>query len=99
MIRPYRVPIFFLAAISLMLNVTFTLPALTEQTVFSPQDIERMSIEQAERRYCRTSLQGVNCVCYGRVTNVVLKHDAPKMRGFVHADRQQLARGQASNSC
>lgn len=49
--------------------------------------------------YCRQNLSGVDCACFAAKAGEVLSKPHEPIQGFSYADRWQLARGQAGESC
>ncbi|MGP6088013.1 hypothetical protein [Antarctobacter jejuensis] len=49
--------------------------------------------------YCRENLSGVNCACFAQKAGEVLSKPYDPIQGLSYADRWDLARGQAGDSC
>ena len=73
-----------------------TVQESSENTV-SPEEFER-TVSQ-EYTHCRSRGDGVNCACFANKSGTILTSNAPRMRGMVYADKQDLARMQAERSC
>lgn len=52
-----------------------------------------------ELTYCQANFRNVNCGCFARIAAHILSEEGPRVRGFVYADRSDLARGQAGSGC
>ena len=62
-------------------------------------EAEYDTLLRREVGYCRNLPGRVDCACFARVSGMIQSHDAPKVPDARHADRQELARGQAKGSC
>jgi hypothetical protein len=87
---------------SAILYGVFLFPALTSGGNAKSTNVSQLEFDAVvgqELEYCRTQPDGINCECFANISGNVLVHDTPRVFGVFYADQQDLARGQAANSC
>ncbi|MEH6522551.1 hypothetical protein [Sulfitobacter sp.] len=52
-----------------------------------------------ELTYCLEQANEIDCRCFANLSGVILAHNEPRVPGAVYADKQELARGQATGTC
>ena len=80
----------------------FSVPALTSGSIsmsFGGSQAELDTAISEELDYCRNQVNNFSCQCFSKLSGTILAHSEPRVHGVVYADKQQLARGQASRSC
>ena len=89
-------------AVTLVIAVVFRFPALTTADVTSDTEASEANVQvlaESERDHCETSIEGINCRCFGDVSAVILADETPRVPSVTYADRSDLARGQAQRKC
>ena len=97
-----RVYLFFIAGGASVLFVVFSFPALTTSGPVSPTGVSQEVFEEtlaAERAYCEQQPEALDCQCFTAVAGEVLSHQSVRVPRARYADPQDLARGQARDSC
>ncbi|WP_299409202.1 hypothetical protein [uncultured Roseobacter sp.] len=87
------------AGIACVVVVGFLFPPLTTRGPAVEADAAYQTHVIGELAYCRSNRSDVNCACFARKAGHIMSFEGPQVRGFVYADRSELARGQAGNSC
>ena len=92
-----------LASVLIVIGI-FQFPSLTprgEDTLLTAQESKLLKVMEKERDHCLSlpNAESINCRCYSKISGLVSVHETPKAAGAFYADQQDLARGQASNSC
>ena len=78
----------------------FFMPQLSDENAnLSSSEVEVAAIRAAEFAYCQTQHKAVNCQCFAQKSGAVRSHNEPHVPGMFYADKQDLARGQATNGC
>lgn len=97
-----RVYVFFLSGATALLFVVFSFPSLTTPGSVTPTGVTAEEFETTlaiERAYCEKQPEALDCQCFTAVAGQVLSHRAPQVPQARYADPQDLARGQAKDSC
>jgi hypothetical protein len=97
--KEYSAAIFAFIGVVLVLALGFSLPPLVAREGQFALRTEDQNVAKEELAYCRSNVSDVNCKCFARKSAQILVQDQPDVRGFVYADRLDLARGQASHTC
>lgn len=90
-----------LATVALLVAGVSTLPPLTEGglTPSGPPPYGAASAPADPAAFCRATLSGVNCACFAQKTAEVMSAPHKPVPGMAYADRWDLARAQAGESC
>lgn len=90
-----------LATVALLVAGVSTLPPLTQGglTRSGPPPYGAASAPADPAAFCRANMTGVNCACFAQKTAEVMNAPHKPVRGLVYADRWDLARAQAGESC
>ena len=99
MFSEFRAAIVISIGACIALVIGFSFPALTESTSSVSADAKEQATAKAEKAHCEATLNGVDCVCYGRVAGHVRSNEQPNAQGFRYANQTDLARNQASSNC
>ncbi|MEL6619864.1 MAG: hypothetical protein AAFP16_13370 [Pseudomonadota bacterium] len=102
MLKEYRLYALMTLVGAGCLAVVFSFPALTTPegplgTGRSADEIEAVLAQ--ERAFCEAQPQSIDCRCFVDVAGTVLLHNEPRVPGATYADKQDLARGQATDDC
>jgi hypothetical protein len=98
----YRI---FILATSIVAAVTygvFQFPPLTSGGNASSTDLSQASFDaiiSEELEHCRANPGAINCRCFANISGNIMGHAEPRVAGAVYADKRELARGQAGDSC
>ncbi len=98
----FRLLFFSVLAGAGVVFTVFSFPALTTGGGFvvpGATEAEFEAVFSQELSYCERQPGDINCQCFANVSGVILADNAPRVPGARYADKQDLARGQAANSC
>lgn len=90
-----------LVAIALLVMGVRLFPPLTQGGLprSGPPPVGAAAAPADPAAWCRETLSGVNCACFAQKATEVMNAPHNPVRGMVYADRWDLARAQASESC
>ena len=54
---------------------------------------------KTEKSYCAANVEDVNCNCFAHKAAYVMAQTDPQVIGLEYADRQDMARNQAGQTC
>ena len=93
---------YILAGTASAVTVVFSFPALTfggGGTVPGVTEDAFDAAHTAEMTYCQTARIGVNCVCFARMSGMIVAFSSAQNRHPAYLDQQTLARSQAKQKC
>ncbi len=80
----------------------YIFPPLTDGGSANTSGINQVEFDAViaqELTHCRDRIEDADCSCFANISGNILTHRAPDIPGAVRADRLELARGQATQSC
>ena len=95
----YRILIGVLMAVGLVVYGVSQLPALTSGGSAGVNEAEFQAAVAKEYEFCREQPQALNCRCFANISGMIQVQSVPKLPGARYANKQELARLQASDSC
>ena len=101
---PYNVRILLYAVLvgASVIALIFSFPSLTTPDVASISGGTKEELEAVfdqELSFCESQPDNINCQCFANISRVILSDNEPRVPGARYADKQDLARGQAADSC
>ena len=99
MFGEYSLPAYLIVGVVVVLAVGSLFPPIVSRSGSTDATAIEVATKAQELDYCKSNLDGVNCTCFAGVSGHILSQDTPNFRGTVAANREDLARGQASQSC
>ncbi|WP_417208123.1 hypothetical protein [Antarctobacter sp.] len=90
-----------LGTVALLVAGVSTLPPLTEGGLprSGPPPYGAASAPADPEAFCRATLEGVNCACFAQKAGEVMSAPHKPVQGLAYANRWDLARAQAGESC
>lgn len=99
MLGEKAVPVYLVAGVVIVLVIGSTFTPVISRGSGPTASAKAVAIAKQEYAYCRSNLDDVNCACFADIAGQVLSTDTPEFRGTVAADKFELARSQAMQSC
>ena len=93
---------YLLAGTASAVTVAFSFPALTFGGGSSVPGVTQSAYDAAhtaEMTYCHTARIGVNCVCFARMSGMIVAYSDAQKRHSAFLDQRTLARNQAVQKC
>lgn len=100
--QDYRILLFAVLFGGAVIAVVFSFPALTTGGGTTAAGVSQADFEAAfsqELSYCQRQPQALDCQCFAGISGTILADNQPRVSGARYADKQDLARGQATSSC
>lgn len=98
----YRFCLYVILAGAAAIYGVFLVPPLTTGGNAGLTGISQTKFDETvsqELTYCLEQPNDINCRCFANLSGAILAHNEPRVPGAVYADKQELARGQATGSC
>lgn len=102
MLKDYRIYLYIISVTGLSLYAVSFVPALTNSGPMSSAHIneqEYTAVFDRELDYCRDQPDDINCRCFAHVSAAIQADRQPQVPNALYADKQELARWQAADSC
>ncbi len=93
------ISVIVISGVGSALVIGFSFPALTTSGGGRSNTVIVQEKLTQERAHCEAFGDGADCACFAKTAGYILSHDQPEVYGFNYADRQDLARDQASSDC
>lgn len=102
MLQDYRIALAIIAATGFAVYGVSHFPSLT--TVDSPapnaaDPARAAAIFGRELAYCQENAADLDCRCFADISGAIQARERARLSGWVYADKQELARWQARDSC
>lgn len=98
----FRILFYAVLASAAVIVLVFSFPSLTTRDDTNLSDPTSVGLDAAfaqELSFCASQPEDINCQCFASVSSRILSDNEPRVPGARYADKQDLARGQATNSC
>ncbi len=98
----FRILFYAVFASAAVIVLVFSFPSLTTRDDASLSDPTGVGLEAAfsqELSFCASQPEDIDCQCFANLSSRILSDNEPRVPGARYADKQDLARGQATNSC
>ena len=92
-------PVYLVAGVAAVLTIGSLFPPVISRGGSADLTSKEVASKAQEFAYCQSNLDDVNCACFAGIAGHIMAQDTPDFRGSIAADRAELARSQASQSC
>ena len=102
MLHDFRILCFAMMVSAAVISIVFSFPALTTRDGIGASETTQADFEAVfsqEYSFCEGQPEEINCQCFASVSRTILADNGPRVRGARYANKQDLARGQAADSC
>ena len=97
-----RVLLYAVLVSAFVIALIFSFPSLTTpdtESISGGIQGELEAVFDQELSFCASQPDNVNCQCFANISRVILSDNEPRVPGARYADKLDLARGQAADSC
>jgi hypothetical protein len=98
----FRILFFMIIAGAVVVFGVFQMPPLTSGGNSGSSGLNEAEFKAAlgeELAFCRKQPDAVNCRCFANKSAIIRTHQQPRVPSAIYADKEDLARGQASRGC
>lgn len=98
----FRILFYAVLVSAAVIVLVFSFPSLTTRDNANTSGLTQVELEAVfdkELSFCESQPEDINCQCFASVSRVILSDNEPRVPGARYADKQDLARGQATDSC
>ena len=93
------IAVYVAAGVGAAIGTGFMFQPMTVGSGLGSTNEKTVAAAQAEQDYCQSELSGVNCACFSRMAAHIKTDTRPKVENIIYADKEELARGQAKDTC